>query len=281
MNTHELLEAAQLDALGLLDESERDSFEKAFAGAHPSIKAQIRLEQARLCRLEGVWPDIRPQASLKDRVIEAVRAARGVKAAEAADARPHIAGRLVPPISNTRRVSPLWRAAALGFATAAAVCAAMVISLRAETDKLQASVNGSTIYGLGDTVGHANLNDIIFNANTKRIVFNAASSRMAGKMAAGEAVVFFNPDRASMRLVANNVALNDGESLRLCVIDGDGKIVQEVQEFKTAGTMVAEDVNVNGRDLASKGLRLALYAATRGRDAASGVALMTSGSFNA
>ena len=39
MNTHELLEAAQLDALGLPDESERDSFEKAFAGAHPSIKA--------------------------------------------------------------------------------------------------------------------------------------------------------------------------------------------------------------------------------------------------
>jgi hypothetical protein len=40
-------------------------------------------------------------------------------------------------------------------------------------------------------------------------------------------------------------------------------------------------VKVNGRDLASKGLRLALYAAVRGREAATGVALMTSGAFNA
>ncbi len=280
MNTHELLEAAQLDALGLLDESERDSFEKAFAGAHPSLKAQIRLEQARLCRLEGVWPDIRPHASLKERVLEAVRAARGVKTAETADARAHVAGRLVPPISNTRRVSPMWRAAALGFATAAAVCAAMVISLRSETDRLQASVNATTFYDISKLVGPANMNDIIFNANTKRVVFNASGPRM-GKMASGEAVVFFNPDRTSMRLVASNVVLNDGESLRLCVVDADGKIVNEVQEFKATGTMVSEDVKVNGRDLASKGLRLALYAATRGRDAATGVALMTSGSFSA
>jgi len=277
MNTHELLEAAQLDALGLLDESERDSFEKAFASAHPAIKAQIRLEQARLCRLEGVWPDTRPHASLKDRVIDAVRAARGVKT----EATTHVAGRIVPPITASHRVSPMWRAAALGFATAAAVCAAMLISLRSETTRLQAGLQADSIYGkITSTVGAANLHSIVFSPSTQRVVFQSPAERVAGRVYSGEAAVFFNADKASMQLLASNVAINDGESLRVCVVDANGAIVNEVQELPSAGPAVATEVKVSGRDLASKGLRLALVAAVRGQQAATGTVLLTTGTFN-
>ncbi|MDX2118127.1 MAG: hypothetical protein SFY96_08100 [Planctomycetota bacterium] len=281
MNTHELLEAAQLDALGLLDESERDAFESAFASAHPSIKAQIRLEQARLCRLEGVWPDIRPSASLKDRVLDAVRAAKGAKVG-AAEAKAHVAGRLVPPISASHRVSPLWRASALGFATAAAVFAVMLFSIQTESNKLQRTVAADTFYGrLSSLVGEANLRDIVFNPNTRRVVFNAPAARVPGRSYSGEAVLYVNADREKTTLVATNLNIGDNESLRVCVVDDEGKVIEQVKEVGTAGAVLAEDVNVNTRDLAAKGLRLALVAAVRGTQAASGTVLMTSSPFAA
>ena len=39
MNTRDLFEAAQLDALGLLDDAERDAFDAAFLAAAPAIQA--------------------------------------------------------------------------------------------------------------------------------------------------------------------------------------------------------------------------------------------------
>jgi len=67
MNTYELLEAAQLDALGLLDDAERDAFDAAFFAASPDVQAQIRREQARLVRTDWLpSSEVEPSAGLKD-----------------------------------------------------------------------------------------------------------------------------------------------------------------------------------------------------------------------
>lgn len=48
MKTQELIELAVLDAMGLLDEQEREAFDAAFDAAAPAIQAQVRREQTRL-----------------------------------------------------------------------------------------------------------------------------------------------------------------------------------------------------------------------------------------
>ena len=63
MTTHELLELASLDALGLLDADERESFERAFRAAAPAVQAQIRREQLRAPRSAMNSPAVDPLAS--------------------------------------------------------------------------------------------------------------------------------------------------------------------------------------------------------------------------
>jgi hypothetical protein len=63
MTAYELIEMAVLDALGILDEEERASFERAFAAAAPGLQAQVRAEQARLVDLVDLLPDERRAAS--------------------------------------------------------------------------------------------------------------------------------------------------------------------------------------------------------------------------
>jgi hypothetical protein len=73
MNLQQMIESAILDAMGLLDDSEREQFERAFRTASPVIQAQIRREQTRLSQIEALLPDVTPPASLRAAVVDAVR----------------------------------------------------------------------------------------------------------------------------------------------------------------------------------------------------------------
>ena len=75
MKTQELIELAVLDAMGLLDEAEREAFEAGFSSASPAVQAQVRREQTRLCLSEALLPDEEPPAGLRALVVEAVRKA--------------------------------------------------------------------------------------------------------------------------------------------------------------------------------------------------------------
>ncbi|MEC9373037.1 MAG: hypothetical protein VYC34_04300 [Planctomycetota bacterium] len=110
----ELLELASLDALGLLDRDERESFEAAFRTAPPSLQAQVRREQGRIASADEWLPDVAPPSSLRDRVLMAVRGAIAAVRGEG-----DVIARIVPGEWSVRaNVSPLWRAACIGFAAA-------------------------------------------------------------------------------------------------------------------------------------------------------------------
>ena len=74
MTLQEMLEAVQLDALGMLEGEDLRAFEEAFASANPSIQAQVRAEQERAVRATMNFSDAVPPAYMKERVLGAIQA---------------------------------------------------------------------------------------------------------------------------------------------------------------------------------------------------------------
>lgn len=137
MKTHELLELAALDALGLLDEVERDAFDAAFRAAPPALQAQIRREQTRIAGDDTLLPRVEAPIGLKARVMAAWR-----DAVEAMSSRSR-AKRLVASLTlmPSRGVSPLWRAGAIGCAAASVVLAVAMFTIRGQFNEVKAAAN--------------------------------------------------------------------------------------------------------------------------------------------
>jgi hypothetical protein len=134
MKTHELLELAALDALGLLDEGERESFDRAFRAAPPALQAQIRREQTRIAGDDSFLPRVEVPLGLKARVVAAWREAVDAMAGSATrtSSGRRIGGLTLLP---SRGVSSLWRAGAIGCAAASVVLAVTMLNVRDEFDK--------------------------------------------------------------------------------------------------------------------------------------------------
>jgi len=127
MSTKELIENALLDAMGLLDEEETVSFERAFRTATPAVQAHVRREQTRLSHIERLLPKVEPPADLKAAVLEAVRAAMDEE---------HTTTSPIFTLMPSSRVSPVWRAAAIGLTTAAIVFGATTLQMRETIRKI-------------------------------------------------------------------------------------------------------------------------------------------------
>lgn len=141
MNTQELIELAVLDAMGLLDEEEREAFDAAFSAAAPALQAQIRREQTRLSVSADFLPDVEPPAGLRALVLEAVRKAMALPAP-----RKHRHARAMTlGLLPSRQVSPLWRAASVGFAAAAVVFGLTFLHLRGQFDELAIAVESDRL----------------------------------------------------------------------------------------------------------------------------------------
>ncbi|MBZ0173440.1 MAG: hypothetical protein K8E66_13735, partial [Phycisphaerales bacterium] len=176
MTHRELLESALLDALSLLDEEEREAFNEAFEAAPPHLQAQVRREQTRLARMESLLPDVVPPAALRARVIEAVRAAiAGRQLAEAERVLklhdPDTISRL-PAVAHRRKVAAVWRAIALGCATAAIVFGLLLFQLSGLYDETQSLED--RMYGtLTDRFG-PDITDVLIDADTRRITLTSS-----------------------------------------------------------------------------------------------------------
>jgi hypothetical protein len=268
MNTQELFEAAQLDALGLLDEREQAEFESAFAGASPAIRAQLRDEQARFARPDRFRLSAEPSVDLRARVLGAIKA-EIAEVAGSTRGRLHIAGRELPTVHPVRRVSRAWRVATLACATAAVVLAVLVQQQNAQMQKL-ASVNASdaTLNKLVDLLGPADLTAVLLGPDTKKIAFTASQPDFKG-----EAAVYYNPSKETARLLCRNIVTEPGETIRLVVLDDDGKISKQVAEFASSGEIISKSVSLSGYNPK----QFALYVTARGVDAAKGhLAMITS-----
>lgn len=251
MSTRDLIELAALDALGMLESEDQAEFERAFRDAPASVRAQIRAEQARVADLADVLPDVAPPAELRDRVISAVRSAAEVEAAGGARSVVHRPGRVVPKVAPTRRVSPLWRAAAIGLSVAVLVLGVLSNQLQQRNQLLGDQVILSEYF---NSVGTKHLRDTLFNARTERIIFEAAGDAVP---AAAQAVLLSNSDWKTARFISQGLVGSNGQSMtfQLCLVDAQNQVVKQLKRFPSDGRWVSFDVEVPQ----DQAMRLALF----------------------
>ncbi|HLO40304.1 MAG TPA: hypothetical protein VK176_04715 [Phycisphaerales bacterium] len=247
MSTRELLELAQLDAMGLLDEQDAHEFEVAFAAAPAEIQKQIRDEQARMCVLEPVLPEVEPPADLRAKVLASVHTAivetitQPVEAVAAAHAEPalplaaaatrqdvrHAAGRQVGgEPTGRRRGLNVWRSAAIAFAAAAIVLGITTVQLQAKFDQMSSQRRTTEMLSEVGKGLAGNARDFFFDASTHRTLL---ALEPATKLPGGaeqwqhvNAAVFHSTDWKSARLVCENLPSAGGERYQLVAVDDEG-----------------------------------------------------------
>mgnify|MGYP001246856583 CR=1 FL=1 len=249
MGTRELIELAVLDAFGLLEPGEQEGFERSFMLAPPSLQAQIRRQQTRLAQDESLLPSVVPPHELRIAVLDAVRRAMErdqdhamreavlarVGAAVAADARSR-----EPQIVRSRRVSPFWRAAALGLAASAVVFGVATLQMRSEIDRLASAVESDTILAaMHQNFGSENLHAALLDANTQRFVFDRTSGTTA------EASIWFNPDWAEAQLFYRDLPAHGDSRYRVVALDAEGNVRSELATFSSTGGLGSCRVKVS------------------------------------
>jgi hypothetical protein len=277
MTIQELLENAQLDALGLLDEQDRDAFDRCFDAAPPALQAQIRQEQARLCRVDALLPQVDLPESLWPKVRDAVVAAQQAAAAEALGGPAvlprhaghpvsHAAGRDARPLPMTRAtgVSRVWRAATIGLATAAVVMGGVLVHVRTTADEqIRDATEGLIAQKTVDTYQAEFLNAQLFSKETLRYVMIAQNG------ARGDAAVFTHPDWGTAQLYCQT-PVAEGHTLRLVELDDAGNIVRQIVEFESQGSLAIRSVHLEGAEPRN----LAIVSAPKGQAASRGQVLL-------
>ena len=199
MTTAELMELALLDVLALLDDEERSAFDRAFSAATPEVQAQVRREQTRLARIDALLPDVEAPVTLRARVLAAVRAAMMASASPGEAAALHLA-RTARPVErrmhgHRRRVTPWWRAAALGATAAAVVLGTLLVQLHSDYQRLESDLKRDALLSqLVETFGSRYVTDAIFDADTQRVAFRPDAPGSQGR-----AAVWYHPDWDSAR----------------------------------------------------------------------------------
>lgn len=246
--THEILELARLDALGMLDDEERTLFERAFQDASPALKEQIRREQNRLTDIGDLLPDVDPPQDLRARVIGAVRDAMTAVTGRNAD----VLARIEPLAVNMRRnVSPLWRAACIGFATATVVLLGFAFNQQnTYDDALQALRNGELAEQIAREIGPQFV-DTLLSPTAERVNFQ----QVADTTTTGGAVVLIDSESKLAFLVCKNLPKVNGQ-YALVVTDEQGSVLETVARFDNSGELNGRllDVVVSPND------RLAIFA---------------------
>ena len=235
MTTRELIEMASLDAMGLLDDAEREAFERAFEAASPAVRRQVRREQGRLAEADGLLPDVEPPDGLRFRVLVAVREAmRGVAARDG-----DVLARLAPAgIALRRNVSPLWRAACIGFATATVVLLAAGFTLQQELSRAAAAQEDGELAAFAARDLGPEFGDVLTNPNTERVAFIPASLE---SREVGTAAIYFDAETGTAYLICNKLPEMEG-AYRLAVIDPSGKVMDTLAEFTSNGSIRGQQI---------------------------------------
>lgn len=201
MSTRELLELASLDALGLLDEDERQSFDTAFRAAPPEVQARLRREQARFANADHLLPRVDPPAGLRARVVAAVQTAiAGLRTEEDVLA-------TIGPVPKSRNSAPMWRAACIGFMTATAVLGAMYLMVNQQSQKMQSIVEQGAMsdYIVQDLGVRAK--EILMARDARAVSFIPAAADVHSSVTAK---LHFDPDSGEAILLCEGLPVADG-----------------------------------------------------------------------
>ncbi|GMV26679.1 MAG: hypothetical protein AMXMBFR58_27100 [Phycisphaerae bacterium] len=273
MSTRELVELAQLDAMGLLDEQEAREFEVAFAAAPEEIREQIRKEQSRLCVLEPVLPEVSPPEHLRGKVLASVHQAIVASIVESAPAEPsadtvpgrepampaasipaivrHDAGRSIGSDTRRRGTAKFWRSTSIAFAAAAVVLAITTLRLQGMYDDvIRQNSTSKSVEAVGQLFGDVSPEKFLFDSNTERTVLTATADVPEGsEWKKVRAAVWHNADWKQAKLLCQNLPSSNGESYELVVLDEEGQVerVLGTRLQPTAGGVMAFDVGTQFR----------------------------------
>jgi hypothetical protein len=291
MNLKDLLETAQLDALGMLDDEESRAFEAAFRAAPPAVQARIRAEQMRVASSDSMLPLVTPPAGLRARVLAGVGAEIAALAGQASsagsatqtgpvgsDAVAHAGrARLMESVDamdvsgRKRRVAPAWRAAALGLLTACVVLGGSLIKVHSDSDRAMRSLTDqqsqeSFLALFGNST---QMRDVLFSKDTRRVIFTPVDD--APGAASAEATVFVNPRWTTARIFVRGLSLSPDVSYRLVVLNADNSIQRELTEIRSGGSLDTQQVDIVA---GAPGTRLAIVAVAPGEPARADRVLM-------
>ena len=244
MTHRELLENALLDVLQMLDDDEQAAFNEAFEAASPHLQAQVRREQTRFAKMESLLPDVSPPASLRARVVEAVRAAiAGRQIAEAESALqlhdPDAISRL-PAMAHRRKVAAMWRAAAFGCAAAAIVLGITSVRLQGLLGDIR-SQEDMLLSAMRDKFGPEYLADALVDGSTQRITLTGTDAALQNE---AKAAVWFNPGWQAAKLFGINLPATTGSKYKLVVVDENDEPVSVIAEFIFTGGLLSEEVPI-------------------------------------
>lgn len=257
MTTHELIELAVLNTLALLEDDEQEQFNRAFAAAPPSVQAHVRREQTRFSDIQALLPQVEPPADLRAKVVQAIRAAMAEAAAQAGlDHKINAAGHLTKLMIPSRRVSPLWRASALGFATAAGVMVVAVIQLQISFRNIDLMLRADQqMQNTINTIGPRHVDDILFDGRSGKHELVDADPTDNSFMHARVAV-HFNDEWDNAQFYAVNFEPEDGVDYRLVVLDKNNRPTNESVAIQARFGRFVEEVSLE----IDANTRLAVYA---------------------
>jgi hypothetical protein len=216
MKTYELLEMASLDAMGLLDQEERESFERAFRAAPPALQAQIRREQTRLATFDAVLPQVDTPPGLKSRVMAALRDAMQAVGSRSAREPVDIVGSIRPASG----VSRFWRLGAVGAVAAALALAFTTFQLKRENDNIVAAANANREFDVMLRHLGPAFAEMMFKDNIQGVHL-VATQPANGQQARPSAWLLVDPSAKSGRFTAQG--LNSSDEYELILTDQDGK----------------------------------------------------------
>ena len=227
-NTHDLLEAASLDAMGLLDPEERETFERAFRAAAPAVQAQIRREQLRFSNADDVLPQIEPPLGLRARVIAAVREAMGMSERRADAA---------PALRYATGVNRFWRVGAIGAMAAAIVVGIYAFQVANENSGLTDARQGILVSEQWQKEFGTGFERNFLNPSERFVSFHPAADAPDNKSA--RATLMFDPTKKTAQLVVQDLPA-PGE-YEVVVIDAAGHQTSAVITFKSSGNGVKSE----------------------------------------
>lgn len=226
-SNRELIELAQLDALGLLDEQERQAFERAFARAPGAIQQLVRDSQLRATELSSLLPDVQPPATLRQRVLDAVA---GAIAGESAQ--PEVTGRLMPAIARASGVAPFWRAAAIGSVAAALLFGVVTVKLYSDIQRVNDVVHANAVADRFMAEFGRRFETAFYSDKTEFVQFSPASNG-----AAGMAVMLVDQEGESAQFFAKDLPQVEG-GYTLALIGPDGQVVRTIARIEPASSRI-------------------------------------------
>jgi hypothetical protein len=255
MTTQELMENANLAALGLLDPQEHIAYERALLAAPDAVRDRIIRDQARWASGEGLLPDVSAPEGLRGRVIEAVRNAmveeqvHSTSLAHGLFAMPGVAmpGVAMPGVgtpgvgmpgvpsaqSNTqaawqsvgkKHVPAYWRVAAVGLMAAcvALVGVTLFVSQSASRTGSVADQN-SVLQATTTPAGNAIADDLMFSAATRQAIMESNADFV------GKATIYSNPDwKRTIVFTSRMPTLAEGKTYRIIEVTDENTFVREL-----------------------------------------------------